>query len=124
MSSSAQIIDSDESRRHELRIREELDSALLLRLKTLLPLAGLLYVVVTVSQFMLLGWTLTAPLTWVNSLSAAVCVVLTASVWKNWVRPKWANATGFVARQLAARSKKPRLNRAGTAKRYVEKKRG
>ena len=97
MSSSAQVIDSDESRRHELRIREELDSALLLRLKTLLPLAGLLYVVVTVSQFMLLGWTLTAPLTWVNSLSAAVCVVLTASVWKNWIRPKWANATGFVA---------------------------
>ncbi len=97
MGSSVQATDSLESGRDELRIRAELDSALLLRLKTILPLVGLLYAGVTASQFMLLGWTLTAPLIWVNLLSAVVCLALTAGVWKNWIRPKWANATGFLA---------------------------
>ena len=70
---------------------------MLLRLRTILPLFGLLYVVVTASQFMLLGWTLTAPLIWVNSMTAVVCLVLTAGVWNDWIRPKWAHAAGFVA---------------------------
>ena len=97
MSTPAQSPDSAEFSRRELRLRAELNSAVLLRLRTILPLLGLLYVVVTASQFMLLGWTLTAPLVWVNSISAVICLALTAGVWKNWVRPKWAHAAGFSA---------------------------
>ena len=64
MSTPAQSPDSAEFSRRELRLRAELNSAVLLRLRAILPLLGLLYVVVTASQFMLLGWTLTAPLVW------------------------------------------------------------
>ena len=97
MGSPAQPTDSRQSGRLEFRLRAELDAALLLRLKTILPLLGLLYVVVSASQLMLLGWTLRAPLIWVNSISAVISLGLTAAVWKNWIRPRWAHATGFVA---------------------------
>ena len=97
VSSPVQSPDTPKPARRELRLRAELDSAVLLRLRTILPLLGLLYVVVTASQFMLLGWTLTAPLIWVNSMSAVVCLVLTAAVWNDWIRPNWAHAAGFVA---------------------------
>ena len=96
MSSLVQSSDTPKPGRRELRLRAELDSAVLLRLRTILPLLGLLYVVAA-SQLMLLGWTLRAPLVWANSMSALVCLVLTAGVWKDWIRPKWAHATGFVA---------------------------
>ena len=97
VSSPVQSSDTPKPGRRELRLRAELDSAVLLRLRTILPLLGLLYFVVTASQFMLLGWTLTAPLIWVNSMSATVCLVLTAGLWNNWIRPKWARAAGVLA---------------------------
>ena len=97
VSSPVQSPDTAKPGGGELRLRAELDSAVLLRLRTILPLLGLLYVVVTASQFMLLGWTLRAPLIWVNSMSAVVCLVLTAGVWNDWIRSKWAHAASFVA---------------------------